>query len=159
MAVAFLLRDELRLRQWWTSSLAVGSHSVFVVLAVGQIFMVTAPSRTDLLGIRNRAGPGCSSGHARCAPPWAATAGSWTCSKRHVQARSNTRREPACCSNRFRHAARAASRIDLQLATMEGVVTVMVTEPNRRAPLVLRRELLEVTLEPSLSMPSDGCDG
>jgi hypothetical protein len=48
---------------------------------------------------------------------------------------------------------RPTSAVKIDLPSIQGIVTVTVTEPSRRAPLVFRRELPEVTVDPNLSIP------
>lgn len=48
---------------------------------------------------------------------------------------------------------RELTGIEVALATMQPYVTVKVTEPDRRAPLVFRQRLDEVRTEPRLSIP------
>jgi hypothetical protein len=47
----------------------------------------------------------------------------------------------------------AARGIEVDFPSIQGVVTVTVTEPSRRTPLVFRRALPEVTVDPNLSIP------
>lgn len=48
---------------------------------------------------------------------------------------------------------RELTGIEVALATMQPHVTVKVTEPGHRAPLVFRQKLDEVRTEPRLSIP------
>jgi len=49
--------------------------------------------------------------------------------------------------------ARSARGIEVRLPSLQGVVTLTVTEAGRRAPIVFRRDLPEVTVDPDLSIP------